>query len=131
MPVSAPVLRRCLHCLRATALDRPQLQPTAIGVQSHGVARLQITVEQQSRQLVVHFFLHGAAQRPRAELGLVAVFGQPVDGRFGDVEIDVLGVQQSAGAVEHQVDDAVDLGLIEPVEDDGVVDAVEEFGPEV
>jgi hypothetical protein len=52
------------------------------------LAAAQPAVEQQPGEPVVHLALDGPAQRPGAELGLVAPFGEPADRLRGELDVD-------------------------------------------
>ena len=75
--------------------------------------------------------LQRTPQRPGAELRVVPGAGQPFLGGVGQLEPQTLGPQLVAGARDHQVDNLHHLLDAQLVEDDRVVDAVQELGPEL
>ncbi|MCO5578383.1 hypothetical protein L7F22_032224 [Adiantum nelumboides] len=95
-----------------------------------GAARADPPVEQHRRQRVVELAADGAAQRTRPELGGVPVLGEQRDGVVADLEADVHPAEPVAGVVEQQPGDPGELLGLEPAEDDGLVDPVQELGPE-
>lgn len=72
-----------------------------------------------------------AFERAGAEEWVIALVGEVVEGFFADGEGDFLGAEAGGEVVELDGGDLADLGLLEAVEDDGLVDAVEEFWFEV
>ena len=108
-----------------------QLLPAVGDVDPDCAARAELAVEQHRGQRVVDLALDRAAQRPGAELGLVAVLGEPVDRGLGELDARCPGRAAAAGVLQQQIGDLVQLLGVEPAEDDDLVDPVEELGPEV
>lgn len=75
--------------------------------------------------------LEEAAEGAGAVNGVVAAFGDPVAGGGVEGEVDAAVGEALVDGGEHEVNDGVDLVEAEGVEEDGVVNAVEEFGAEV
>src|SRR5688500_16704461 len=76
-------------------------------------------------------FLDGAFKGARAELGIVTLASEQLLGGFFDGEGEVLGGEAFGDAFELDIDNVSDLFLVEAMENDDVVDAVEEFGAEM
>ena len=72
-----------------------------------------------------------AAQRPCSVDGVEAAQGDELAGRFGELDVDPAFGEAGAQLGELQVHDAFDLSQPQWREQDDVVDAVEELGPEV
>ncbi len=76
-------------------------------------------------------FLDGAFEGAGAVDWVVALIGDELEGVGGEVEVEILFGETSDDALELDSDDAGEVAVAEAVEDDGFVDAVEEFGAEV
>ena len=87
--------------------------------------------EDHAGQLVVHPPLDGAPQGPRPELGVEALLGYQPDRPFSELDLYVLGPQAPRGPVEQEARDLDYLLLAERAEDDDLVYAVDELGPQV
>ena len=92
---------------------------------------LELAVENLLRQHVLDLPLDRAAQRPGAERRVVALLRQQRLRRGRELQAHVLVAQLHVDPREHEIDDLDDLVPAQLVEDDDVVDAVEELGPEV
>ncbi len=82
-------------------------------------------------QLVFDAALDGAAQGAGAEGGVETFAHQLVFRCLRQLELDAAVGHAFAHFVGEEVDDLFELGLCERLEDDELVDAVEELGPEV
>ena len=74
--------------------------------------------------------LDRAAQRPGAHGRVVALLDEQLARVVRQLDDDAVLAHLLADALHHQVDDLEDLDLLELVEDDDLVDAVQELGPE-
>ena len=83
------------------------------------------------RQRIFDQALDRTTQRTGTERGVVPLLGKVVLGGVAELETHTLAGQLAGCASDHQIDDLANFGLAQLVEDDGVVDAVEELGPEV
>ena len=82
------------------------------------------------RERVLHRLLDHALQRPCAIGRIPALLGQPIARTGLERERDLALVQQLLQPLHLDVDDAPHLRLLEPVEQDDLVDPVQEFRPE-
>ena len=82
------------------------------------------------RQRVLDLALDGAAQRPRAQLRVVALLGEQQLRLGRELQAETLALELLRHPLDHQVDDLGDLRLAQLVEDDHLVDAVQELGAE-
>src|ERR1700722_15704277 len=71
-----------------------------------------LAVQQHPGQLIVYLALDGAAHRTGAEFWLVAMLSQPVDGRLGESQRDVLRVQPAPGLIKQEPGDLAQFGLV-------------------
>src|SRR3546814_7101698 len=96
-----------------------------------GVAVLHLAAEEQGRQRVLQRALDHPLQRPRPVDRIVAGLRQPGEGGVVQLDGDLAIRQQLAQPPELDIDDALHLVAAEPVEDQDLVEAVQEFRPEV
>ena len=82
------------------------------------------------REGVFQLALDEPAERAGAEHRVEPFFAEPLLGSLGHFQAQALFQHRFAHVVEHQVNDADDVLLREPVEDDLTVDAVQELGAE-
>ena len=94
-------------------------------------ARRDLTEEDPLGELVLDHGLDGPAQRAGAHRRVIALLREELTGRLGDVQGHGLLGEATAEAVDEQVHDLDDLGLLQLREDDGVIHTVEELGTEV
>ena len=101
-------------------------------LRGHGdaVAELDLAIEYLLAEGVLHHALDGAAQRARAVLQVVPGGAEQLEGGIVHFQVDVALAQALLHVGEHQRGDAVDLLLLEGVEDDDLVHAVQELGAE-
>src|SRR5690606_37761503 len=100
------------------------------GVHEDGVALVEPALEHFLGQRVLHQPLDGPPQRPGAELRIVAFLDQQLLGRLGELHVHA-PLRELLGQVgQHDVDDPPDVFLVQRVEHDDLVDAVQELGPE-
>ena len=81
-------------------------------------------------KFIQYKFLHQTFQRARAELGVESLLGQILPRRRFDRDLDLMLEEALRDEMELDVDDALDVPPAERFEDDDLVDAVQEFGPE-
>src|SRR4051794_32790102 len=96
----------------------------------HRPARHELALEHEVGQRVLDVALDGPAQRTGAHGRVPALLDEEVLGALRELELQVALRERRADAPQEEVDDPLDLVLGELVEDDDVVDAVEELGPE-
>ena len=113
------------------ALDRPEHDLAVLGVDDDRLAGPELLPQDALRQGVLDVALDGTAQGTGAQRGVVALLGQVVLGRVGELEGEALAEELRLQPPHHQVDDLDDLGPGQLVEHDGVVDPVQELGAEV
>src|SRR6202011_1381198 len=100
------------------------------GGDHHPLAVLHATAEHELGEGILHRFLNDALERPRAIGGIPALLRPPLACRWLELKRD-LAVLQKLGEARHlDVDDLCHLAALEPVEENDLIDAVEEFGPE-
>ena len=122
---------------RLLRLDDRQLQRAVllvaggVALDHHGRAGDHLALAQHFvGERVLDVALDRAAQRPGAHRGVPAFLDQQVLGLVGQLQLQLVLGDLDADAVDHQVDDLLDLFLGQLVEDDHLVDPVEELGPE-
>src|SRR6478736_5400330 len=103
----------------------------ALGVDLDVLAGREVPEQDPLRQGVLDLALDGAAQRTRTEHGAVALLGEQVLGGLRELHAHVLVLEPLVELGDLEVDDLDDLVAAQVREDDGVVDTVEELGPEV
>src|SRR5690606_5272278 len=97
----------------------------------HGLAVVDLAFEDLLGQRVLHVFLDHALQGPRAIGRVVALVAEPGLGVFVQIQRD-LAVGQELGKPLHlDVDDVRHVLAAQAVEQDDLVHAVQELGPEV
>jgi hypothetical protein len=69
------------------------------------------------------------AQRPRPVDRVVALLGDEAPGIVGDLQLHLPLAEPGPQIIEHEVDDALGLGLGQGLEQHDVVEAVQELGP--
>ncbi len=95
------------------------------------IALADAATEHLARQRSFQLAADQALEFTRTELGFVAFFREMVDQRLIESERHALAGGAARHAIELQADDVADLLLTQRMEDDDLVDAVEELGPEV
>ena len=115
---------------RPSLLGERELAPRGVGVDPHVVAVGIAAFEDAFGDRVLEPLLDHALQRPRAERRVVPLVGQLLQRGRADVEREVSLGEALAEPAHLHVDDPLDLPLAQRVEDDRLVDAVEELGPE-
>ena len=114
-----------------TPFDRAEHDLFAVGVDDDRVAGVEFLPQDLLGQRVLDEALDRTAQRPGTERGVVAPLGEQQLRRVRELETETLRLELACEPLDQQVDDLRDLLGGELVEDDDVVDAVEELGPEV
>src|SRR5579883_77619 len=94
------------------------------------IARGEAFLEQRFGEAIFDLVLDHAAQRPRAEHGIVAFLAEPVFGRLGHLQVHTLGVELLLHLAELQLHHLADVLLAQRMEDDRAIDAVEELRAE-
>src|SRR5439155_21243354 len=112
-------------------LDRRKHQTRGPGVDAYPGAVADLAGDDLLRGARLHLLLDGAAKRARPVDRVIAALGQVLLGAVGEVERQVAVGQAGLEPRELEVDDLAHVGARQRVEDDDVVDAVEELGPEV
>ena len=102
-----------------------------VGVDDDVVAVQHFAVENLHGQRILHQLLDRALQRARAEIRIVAFGEEQLFRGVGELERNLAVGQQAAHVFEPQLDDLDQLLFAQRAEDDDVVDAVQELGPEV
>src|SRR5262245_734636 len=100
-----------------------------VGAQVGAVGDL--AADEAAREWGFDFVLEHALEGARAVHRVVAALGEPVLRAVGQLERELAVLEALGESGELDVEDGPDLGLIQGVEDDDVVDAIEELGPEV
>src|SRR3954453_13838161 len=102
-----------------------------VALDHHGRARNHLALAQDFvGERVLDVALDRAAQRTGAHRGVPTLVDQQVLGLVGQIQLQLVLGDLDADAVDHQIDDLLDLVLGELVEDDHLVDPVEELRPE-
>src|ERR671916_979209 len=94
------------------------------------VAAFERTFEDHARERVIDPSLDGAPQRTGAELGVEALLGDQRHGGVGELDPDPLGFQASRSVVEKEARYLGYLALAQGAEQDHLVYAVHELGPQ-
>src|SRR4051794_16239630 len=115
---------------RLDPLDRPEDDLVVERVDHDRLAGVEFLPQDLLRQRVLDHPLDRPAQRPRPERGVVALRREEQLGVGGELEAEALALQLLDHPLDQQVDDLGDLFPGELVEDDHLVDAVQELGPE-
>src|SRR5215212_6400547 len=126
-PVSSPLVVPAIFA----SFEDLEAKVSLLGTDHHLVAGIQGAREDHARQLVVHPALDGAPQGPGSELGIEALLGYQPDRPLGELDLDVLGPKASGGPVEEQTRYLAYLLFVQRAEDDDLVYAVDELGPEM
>src|SRR5690606_23752413 len=110
--------------------DREVERAVGGGQDAHRVALLELARDDPLRQRRLDALADHALQRPRAEHGVVADQRELLHRLRRHVERDAAVVEAALQEAELDASDLRYLLPVERVEDDDVVDAVEELGPE-
>src|SRR5215211_1397022 len=94
------------------------------------VASFERTLEDHTREHVIHPSLDGAPQRTGAELEIEALLGDQCHGGVGELDPDPLGFQASRSVVEEEASYLCYLVRAQGAEQDHLVYAVHELGPQ-
>src|SRR5215204_1361315 len=98
-------------------------------VNDNGVAGTELAAYDAAREGVLDVASYGPRQRSSAELRLVALLGEELLRRVGDLDLDALAFQVLVQAREHDVHDLQHVLLGERLEDDDLIYPVEELRP--
>src|SRR4051812_38072442 len=139
----ARALRAVLLLLAAGAADRGRHLLRLAHRQGHlGVGALrgaldhdgraggELRAQDEVRERVLDVALDRAAQGTGAHGRVPALLDEQLLGRLGELQLQLALRQRRADAAQEELDDRLDLLLLQLVEHDHVVDAVEELGPE-
>src|SRR5215208_281117 len=99
-------------------------------VNDDGVAGAELAAYDAAREGVLDVASYGPRQRSSAELRVVALLGEELLRRVGDLDLDALTFQVLVQAREHDVHDLQHVLLGEGLEDDDLIYPVEELRPE-
>src|SRR5215213_6421284 len=99
-------------------------------VNDDGVAGAELAAYDSAREGVLDVASYGPRQRSSAELRVVALLGEELLRRVGDLDLDALAFQVLVQAREHDVHDLQHVLLGEGLEDDDLIYPVEELRPE-
>src|SRR5919112_755971 len=99
-------------------------------VSDNGVAGAELAAYDAAREGVLDVASYGPRQRSSAELRVVALLGEELLRRVGDLDLDALAFQVLVQAREHDVHDLQHVLLGEGLEDDDLIYPVEELRPE-
>src|SRR5215213_2776286 len=99
-------------------------------VNDDGVAGAELAAYDAAREGVLDVASYGPRQRSSAELRVVALLGEELLRRVGDLDLDALAFQVLVQAREHDVHDLQHVLLGEGLEDDDLIYPVEELRPE-
>src|SRR6185503_7937852 len=102
-----------------------------LGDDADDVAGAEIAAQDTLRERILQLLLNRALQRPRPVDGVEAGLREPIARRGIQRELDLAFGEPPLQILELDVDDLADVLLLEGVEYDDVVDAVDELGPEV
>src|SRR5919202_7085747 len=101
------------------------------GVDDDVVAVGELALQHAHRQRLDQVLLDGPLERPRAVHRVEALASHQLFGRVGELEPHLALGQPLAQPAQLDLDDALDLLQAQRVEDDDLVDAVDQLGPEV
>src|SRR3954469_16311715 len=108
-----------------------KLQSIAAAVDHHRVAFEEVALEHPERERIEHQPLNRALERPRAVDRIVSFTRELFLGRFGELDVNFPLLEAPDQTRNLNVDDPLQVLAIERMEEDDLVDAVEELGPEV
>ena len=103
----------------------------AFGVNLNGLIVCKLTHEDLLGDGILNVPLYDAAQRPGTQKRIEALFGQQVLGLVGQVQGHVTLEETIVELGDVQIDDLTNLGFSQLLEDDDVIQAVQELGPEL
>src|SRR5258708_4052115 len=99
-------------------------------VDEHGVSLAEVPLQHADRERIQDAPLDRPLERPRAIRRVVSLLEQEILRLRAQLDADLPVFQPLHQALDLNVDDLPQLRLAEPMEDDDVVHAVEELGPE-
>src|ERR1700722_19628596 len=120
-------------CLLLLGLDDRELDLALclrVGVHHDGGAGSQLLAQHEIGEWVLDVALDRTAQRARAHRGIPALVDKQILGGLRQLQLQLALGHRLADAQQQQLDDLLDLLLLQLVEDDLVVYAVEELGSE-
>src|SRR6266542_705965 len=108
-----------------------EFNPFVLNIANDSAAVVEFAPQQAHGKRLNDLLLDGAFERARPVDGVESFAGDELGGGGCELELDLALGQASAQAAEVDIDDLLDLLEGERAEDDDLVDAVEELGPEV
>src|SRR5262245_22013115 len=108
----------------------PEDEGASLGIHLEPGSLGHLSADDGLRQRILDELLDGPAQRTGAVGRIEPLLHEELQGGRGWLELDALVGQLCVDAADHEPDDAGDVVLAQAVEDDDVVDAVDELGPE-
>src|SRR5918994_3486460 len=119
-----------LFLLAGRSLRYLEAEVAFLGADNQPVASFERTFEDHAREHVIHPALDGAPQGTGAELGVEALLGDKCHGGVGELDLDALGSHASRSVVEEEARNLRYLVLSQGAEQDYLVYAVHELGPQ-
>src|SRR3954469_5174109 len=116
--------------LRGDSLPDREGQPVLGAVDDDGIVGPELAADYAATERVLDVAPDGPGERASAELGVVALLGEKLLGRVGDLDVDALALEVLVQAGEHDADDLQHILLGEGLEDDDLIHPVEELRPE-
>src|SRR5215207_11662094 len=107
--------------LRRDPLPDREGQAFLAAVHEDGLAGGELAADDAAGERVLDVAPDGPRQRSSAELGVVALLGQELLGRAGDLDLDALAFKVLVQAREHDVDDLQHILLGKRLEDDDLI----------
>ena len=95
------------------------------------LAFVEFSFEDLEAERIENLFLDRALQRPRAVNRIVAFARDQCLGGIGQLERDLLLLETFRQAAQLDLDDLLQVLLVQPVEDDDLVDAIQKLRPEM
>jgi len=119
-----------LSLLAGRSADYLEAKLAFLGADNQPVASFERTFEDHARERVIDPSLDGAPQGTGAELGVEALLGDQRHGGVGELDPDPLSFQASRSVVEKEARYLGYLALAQGAEQDHLVYAVHELGPQ-
>lgn len=104
---------------------------TIRGVDADAISLLKFTVEDLETERIEDFSLDDSSQRASAVSGIIAFLDQESFGVIGELQANLSVAKALEEPLELEVDNLGDLPIIQTVEDDDLIDAIEKLGTEM
>ena len=104
---------------------------TIRGVDADAISLLKFTVEDLETERIEDFSLDDSSQRSSAVSGIIAFLDQESFGVIGELQANLSVAKALEEPLELEVDNLGDLPIIQTVEDDDLIDAIEKLGTEM